>query len=140
MRISDWSSDVCSSDLFVKIYSHREGALGRLGTEGKGWWPIAAGRGKSTGMNEQAVPESWRAALPPALASPEPRKLGGWLSARAQAGEVIYPPRGHSLAAPAMTPLDTARVGTMVPDPHRATGQAHGQTGMEAVSARKSPS
>src|SRR3546814_5930541 len=22
---------------FVKIYSHREGALGRLGTEGKGW-------------------------------------------------------------------------------------------------------
>src|SRR3546814_17895058 len=111
MRISDWSSDVCSSDLFVKIYSHREGALGRLGTEGKGWWPIAAGRGKSTGMNEQAVSESWRAALAPALASPEARKMGGWLRAREQAGEVVNPTRGQRLAALAMTSAEERRGG-----------------------------
>src|SRR3546814_3034115 len=79
-------------------------------------------------MNEQAVPESWRAALAPALASPEARKLGGWLSAREQAGEVIYPPRGQRLAALAMTPLDQVRVVILGQDPYHGPGRSDEHT------------
>nr|WP_298932047.1 uracil-DNA glycosylase [uncultured Erythrobacter sp.] len=77
-------------------------------------------------MTSDAIPESWRAALEPALATPEARKLGGWLRAEEEAGKVIYPPRGTRLTALALTPLDQVRVVILGQDPYHGPGQAHG--------------
>lgn len=73
-----------------------------------------------------AVPESWRAALEPVLATPRLRQLGGWLRAEEAAGKVIYPPRGVRLAALELTPLDAVRVVILGQDPYHGPGQAHG--------------
>ena len=54
-------------------------------------------------MATEEIPESWRAALEPVLADPQARKLGGWLRAEEERGQVIYPPRGQRLAALALT-------------------------------------
>ena len=72
------------------------------------------------------VPESWRAALDPVLATPEARRLGGWLRGEEAAGKQVYPPRGSRLAALAMTPLDKVRVVILGQDPYHGPGQAHG--------------
>jgi uracil-DNA glycosylase len=72
------------------------------------------------------IPESWRSALEPALASPEARRLGGWLKAEESAGKVIYPPRGQRLAAFTLTPLDAVRCVILGQDPYHGAGQAHG--------------
>ena len=72
------------------------------------------------------IPESWRSALKPALASPEARRLGGWLKAEESAGKVVYPPRGQRLAALALTPLDAVRCVILGQDPYHGPGQAHG--------------
>ena len=72
------------------------------------------------------VPESWRAALEPALASPEARRLGGWLKAEEAAGKQIFPPRGQRLAALALTPLEAVRCVILGQDPYHGEGQAHG--------------
>ena len=72
------------------------------------------------------IPESWRAALEPALATQEARKLGGWLRAEEDAGKTIYPPRGTRLAALATTPLNSVRVVILGQDPYHGPGQAHG--------------
>ena len=72
------------------------------------------------------IPESWRSALEPALASPEARRLGGWLKAEESAGKVIYPPRGTRLAAFALTTLDEVRCVILGQDPYHGAGQAHG--------------
>ena len=77
-------------------------------------------------MASDTIPESWRAALEPALASAEARKLGGWLKAEEAAGKVIYPPRGTRLAALALTPLDAVRCVILGQDPYHGPGQAHG--------------
>ncbi len=77
-------------------------------------------------MSSDPIPESWRAALEPVLASAEARKLGGWLRAQEDAGKVIYPPRGERLAALAMTPLEDVRVVVLGQDPYHGPGQAHG--------------
>ena len=77
-------------------------------------------------MTSEAIPESWRPALEPALATPEARKLGGWLRAEEDAGKVIYPPRGSRLAALALTPLDMVKVVILGQDPYHGPGQAHG--------------
>lgn len=77
-------------------------------------------------MADDAIPDSWKAALEPALATPEARKLGGWLQAQEDAGKVIYPPRGERLAALALTPLDAVRVVILGQDPYHGEGQAHG--------------
>jgi uracil-DNA glycosylase len=74
----------------------------------------------------EAIPESWRAALAPALTSPAARRLGGWLRAEEAAGKVIYPPRGMRLAALALTPLDRVRCVILGQDPYHGPGQAHG--------------
>ena len=73
-----------------------------------------------------AVPTSWRAALEPVLATPEARRLGGFLKAEEAAGKVIYPPRGLRLAALALTPLDKVKVVILGQDPYHGPGQAHG--------------
>lgn len=77
-------------------------------------------------MASEDIPASWRAALEPALSTPEARRLGGWLRAEEDAGKVIYPPRGQRLAAMALTPLEDVRVVILGQDPYHGPGQAHG--------------
>lgn len=72
------------------------------------------------------VPPSWQAALGPVLATPEARKLGGFLQAQEKAGTQIYPPRGSRLRALELTPLDAVRVVILGQDPYHGPGQAHG--------------
>jgi len=72
------------------------------------------------------VPESWRAALEPVLATPEARRLGGFLKAEEAAGKRIYPPAGTRLAALELTPLDKVKVVILGQDPYHGPGQAHG--------------
>jgi uracil-DNA glycosylase len=77
-------------------------------------------------MKQDAIPDSWRSALEPVLATPEARKLGGWLQAQENADKIIYPPRGQRLSALALTPLDTVKVVILGQDPYHGPGQAHG--------------
>lgn len=74
----------------------------------------------------ETIPESWRAVLEPVLATPEARKLGGWLKAEEAAGKQVYPPRGTRLAALALTPLEDVRCVILGQDPYHRPGQAHG--------------
>ncbi len=74
----------------------------------------------------ETLPESWRPVLEPALATPEARKLGGWLKAEEEAGKAVYPPRGTRLAALALTPLPEVRCVILGQDPYHGPGQAHG--------------
>lgn len=76
--------------------------------------------------SRDAVPESWRAALDPVLATPKARALAAFLAAEEAAGKVIYPPRGTRLAALALTPLAAAKVVILGQDPYHGPGQAHG--------------
>ena len=69
------------------------------------------------------VPESWRPALEPVLASAEARRLGGWLRAEEAAGKPIYPPRGMRLAALGLTPLEAVRVVILGQDPYHGRGR-----------------
>jgi len=73
-----------------------------------------------------AVPPSWREALDPVLATPEARRLGGFLKAEEASGKAIYPPRGVRLAALDLTPLDAVKVVILGQDPYHGPGQAHG--------------
>jgi len=77
-------------------------------------------------MTQTTVPDSWRPALDPVLASPALRALGGWLRAEEAAGKVVFPPRGTRLAALELTPLDAVRVVILGQDPYHGPGQAHG--------------
>ncbi|MEM1053058.1 MAG: uracil-DNA glycosylase [Pseudomonadota bacterium] len=77
-------------------------------------------------MATDQIPESWRAALAPALQTPQARRLGGWLVAEEQAGKTIYPPRGSRLAALAATELEEVRIVILGQDPYHGPGQAHG--------------
>ena len=74
----------------------------------------------------EAVPDSWRAALEPALQAPEARRLGGWLMREEENGKVVYPPRGQRLRALELTPLDEVKVVILGQDPYHGPGQAHG--------------
>jgi uracil-DNA glycosylase len=77
-------------------------------------------------MTAETIPESWRSILDPVLATPEARKLGGWLKAEEAAGKQVFPPRGTRLAALALTPLDQVRCVILGQDPYHGPGQAHG--------------
>jgi uracil-DNA glycosylase len=77
-------------------------------------------------MASEDIPESWRAALEPVLATTEARKLGGWLRAEEEAGKTVYPPRGSRLAALAATKPEDVRVVILGQDPYHGPGQAHG--------------
>jgi len=74
----------------------------------------------------QALPESWRSTLEPVLATPEARRLGGFLRAEEDAGKAIYPPEGCRLRALELTPLDTVKVVILGQDPYHGPGQAMG--------------
>ena len=73
-----------------------------------------------------AVPDAWREALDPVLATPVSRRLGGFLKAEEANGKRIYPPRGSRLRALELCPLDTAKVVILGQDPYHGPGQAHG--------------
>lgn len=77
-------------------------------------------------MAAEAVPESWRPAIEPVLATREARRLGGFLKAEEAAGKRIYPPRGSRLRALELTPLDRVKVVILGQDPYHGAGQAHG--------------
>jgi uracil-DNA glycosylase len=74
----------------------------------------------------ETVPDSWRPALDPVLATPEARRLGGWLRLAEEGGATVYPPRGTRLNALALTPLDSVKVVILGQDPYHGPGQAHG--------------
>jgi len=74
----------------------------------------------------EAVPESWREALGPALEAPEARRLGGWLQREEASGKAVFPPRGQRLRALELTPLDAVKVVILGQDPYHGPGQAHG--------------
>ena len=74
----------------------------------------------------QDLPASWRPVLEPVLASPESRRLGGWLRAEAEAGKTIFPPEGCRLRALELTPLDKVKVVILGQDPYHGPGQAMG--------------
>ena len=77
-------------------------------------------------MSAEAVPETWRPAIEPVLATREARRLGGFLKAEEEAGKRIYPPRGSRLRALDLTPLDRVKVVILGQDPYHGPGQAHG--------------
>jgi uracil-DNA glycosylase len=91
-------------------------------------------------MTSEAIPESWRGALEPALATPEARKLGAWLRGEEDAGRVVYPPRGSRLAALGLTPLDQVRCVVLGQDPYHGPGQANGLAFSVAAGVRVPPS
>lgn len=91
-------------------------------------------------MASETIPESWRPVLEPVLATPEARRLGGWLAAEEAAGKVVYPPRGTRLAALALTPLDAVRCVILGQDPYHGPGQAHGLAFSVQAGVRPPPS
>ncbi|MEL7738128.1 uracil-DNA glycosylase [Citromicrobium bathyomarinum] len=74
----------------------------------------------------QDLPDSWQDTLAPVLATPEARKLGGFLRAEEAAGKAIYPPQGCRLRALELTPLDRVKVVILGQDPYHGPGQAMG--------------
>jgi len=91
-------------------------------------------------MTAETIPASWRSVLEPVLATPEARRLGGWLTAEERAGKVIYPPRGQRLAELAMTALEEVRCVILGQDPYHGPGQAHGLAFSVADGVRMPPS
>lgn len=77
-------------------------------------------------MDIAAIPESWRPALEPVLATSDARQLGAWLDAEEAAGRTIHPPRGCRLRALELTPLEAVKVVILGQDPYHGPGQAMG--------------
>jgi len=74
----------------------------------------------------ESLPESWQPVLAPVLATPESRRLGGWLRQIEDGGTTVFPPRGQRLRALDLTPLDKVKVVILGQDPYHGPGQAHG--------------
>lgn len=72
------------------------------------------------------IPESWRAALEPVLATCAAQELGAFLMEEEAAGKQIFPPRDIRFAALALTPLERVKVVIIGQDPYHGHGQAHG--------------
>ena len=77
-------------------------------------------------MASPPIPETWRAALEPALASCQFRTLTGFLQGQDAVGKAVYPPPATRLAALALTPLPAVKVVILGQDPYHGPGQAHG--------------
>lgn len=88
----------------------------------------------------EAIPDSWKPALDPVLATPQARQLGGFLNAQEDAGKVIYPPRGCRLRALELTPLDAVKAVILGQDPYHGPGQAMGLCFAVSAGVRVPPS
>ena len=88
----------------------------------------------------ETIPASWRPVLEPVLATPEARRLGGWLKAEESAGKQVFPPRGTRLAALALTALEDVRCVILGQDPYHGPGQAHGLAFSVKAGVRPPPS
>lgn len=86
------------------------------------------------------IPEAWKAALEPALASPEARALGSWLRAEEAEGKIVYPPRGERLRALELVSPAKVKVVILGQDPYHGPGQAHGLCFSVAPGVRPPPS
>lgn len=75
---------------------------------------------------DEAIPDSWKAALEPVLGGPDGRRLADFLGAEEASGKTVHPPRGSRLRAFALTPLDAVKVVILGQDPYHGAGQAHG--------------
>ncbi|MEP6869627.1 MAG: uracil-DNA glycosylase [Novosphingobium sp.] len=73
-----------------------------------------------------ALPDTWRAALGPALDTDAARALDAFLMAEEAAGKRIYPPRDQRFTALELTPLPQVKVVILGQDPYHGAGQAHG--------------
>ncbi len=73
-----------------------------------------------------AIPESWRPVLEPLLATPDARRLGGFLEAEEAAGKTLCPPRDCRLKALELTPLESVKVVILGQDPYHGPSQATG--------------
>lgn len=102
--------------------------------------PGAAARVGMAAMAGETIPESWRGVLEPVCATPEARRLGGWLKAEEAAGKIIHPPRGTRLAALALTRLEEVRCVILGQDPYHGAGQAHGLAFSVQAGVRPPPS
>lgn len=88
----------------------------------------------------EAIPDSWRAALEPVLATPAARRLGGFLGAQEAAGTPVFPPRGSRLRALELTPLEAVKAVILGQDPYHGPGQATGLCFAVAPGVRVPPS
>ena len=77
-------------------------------------------------MRDALLPQSWRAALGPELATAKSRALAVFIEAEEAAGKAVYPPRDQRFAAFERTPLDAVKVVILGQDPYHGPGQAHG--------------
>ena len=82
--------------------------------------------------------EGWRPVVDEFLASPEGRKLAGFVQQRLAAGAVIYPP--HPLRALELTPLPTVHAVVLGQDPYHGPGQAEGLAFSVADGVKHPPS
>ena len=92
---------------------------------GRGLW-IWREVGRNVSCMNELVPDSWKAALAPALSREVGRSLEDFLSAQEAAGKAIYPPRGSRLKALELTPLEKVKVVILGQDPYHGPGQAMG--------------
>lgn len=75
---------------------------------------------------ESDLPEDWRAALAPVLASDGFAALEAFLGREEAAGKMLYPPPAERLRAFVLTPLAAVRVVILGQDPYHGPGQAMG--------------
>jgi len=71
------------------------------------------------------LPESWHAVLGAETAQPYFEDLRRFLVAERRA-HTVYPPRGETFSALALTPFEDVRVLILGQDPYHGPGQAHG--------------
>jgi len=108
---------------FVEIDSHMAEVLRPIAALGK--VPVE-GALRIAMTHDNALPESWRLALDPVLATAESQQLSNFLKAEEFAGKRIYPPPAVRLRALELTPLDQVKVVILGQDPYHSPGQAHG--------------
>jgi uracil-DNA glycosylase len=77
-------------------------------------------------MFESSLPEHWREAVVPFLATAKARALTDFLRAEEVAGKTIYPPPEQRFAALERTPLESVKVVILGQDPYHGPGQAQG--------------
>ena len=75
-------------------------------------------------MDDAAIPESWRAALAPALGAMH--AADAWVAGEEAAGKLVYPPRDCRMRAFELTSLEHVRVVILGQDPYHGPGQAMG--------------